>query len=813
MKLHLSGSQGLLQPRCLGAAAGLLLTAILSLAADNSYRQPPELVRDALRALPTPVVSVSPQRDYAIFLQPVRYPPIAEVAQPMLRLAGIRIDVHTNGMHLAPYYTSLLIRRLSDGQEIKVALPRDPKLGAPVWSPDGTRFAFTNTLADGIELWLGTTATGATRRALDRSAGVRINGVLPAQQREGMGPVAWMGDNRLLLVRLVPAARGAPPEESAIPQGPHVQESLGHAGPAPTYEDLLSSPHDEDLFDYYATSQLAYLDSATGQVSLLGKPGLYTIVRPSPDQRHLLVGYLHKPYSYQLPCGLFPEEIEVRDRGGKFEYKLASLPLAERVPLAGVRGGPRSIAWLPEKPATLTWAEALDHGNPKETVPFRDKILVLPAPFQTQPLEVFKTPERFRGMWPLANGQALVEDYERKERIVRTFEIDLEKPGLEGRVIFKRNERDEYHDPGNPVLKTTPDGRRIVIQTGDEIYLAGAGASPSGDHPFLDRFNLATLKSDRLFQTSDAYEAVVAMLDDAGTRLLTRRENPTEPPNYFLRTANSLKALTRYPNPMPQAAGITKQLVTYKRADGVPLSFTLYLPANYAPGKRLPTVVWAYPYEFSDAATAGQVTGHAAQAFPELNYHQLVALDGYALLDNAAMPIVGDADTVNNTYVEQLQMDAQAAIDKAVEMGVADRERIGVFGHSYGAFMTANLIAHTKLFRAAVAESGAYNRSLTPFGFQSERRTFWEAPEIYTKMSPFWFADKIKTPVLLIHGEADDNTGTYPIQSERFYAAIRGNGGTVRLVMLPAEAHGYRGEETMEHVLYEELTWFDKYLR
>jgi dipeptidyl aminopeptidase/acylaminoacyl peptidase len=790
-------------------AFSLLLPAVFLLAADSSYQLPPDAVRDALRALPVPAVSVSPQRDYAIFMQPVRYPPISEVAQPMLRLAGIRIDAHTNGMHLAPYYTSFAIRHLSDGQEIKLTLPQDAKVSAPVWSPDGTQFAFTNTLAYGIELWLGTAATGATRR-MD---GIKINGVVPVEPREGLGTVAWMGDNRTLLVRLVPAGRGSPPDEEAIPQGPHVQESLGHAGPAPTFEDLLSSAHDEDLFDYYATSQLAYLDAATGKVSPFGKPGLFSMVRSSPDQKHLLVGHLQRPYSYQLPSDYFPEDVEVWDRDGKFEYKVASLPLAEQVPLAGVRTGPRDIQWLPERAATLVWVEALDHGNPKETVPFRDRILTLQAPFEDQPREVFKTPERFREMWPLANGKALVEDYERQKRIVRTVEIDLEKPAMEGRVIFNRNERDEYHNPGNPVFKTTQDGRRIVIQTGDEIYLAGLGASPSGDHPFLDRFNLATGKSDRVFQTSDAYETVVALLNDSGTSLLTRRESPTEPPNYFIRAQNNLTALTHYPNPMPQAAGITKQLVTYKRADGVPLSFTLYLPANYTPGKRLPTLLWAYPYEFSDASTAGQVTGHAAQAFPELNYHQLVTLGGYALLDNAAMPIVGDPDTVNNTYIEQLQMDAQAAIDKAVDMGVADRERIGVFGHSYGAFMTANLIAHTKLFRAAVAESGAYNRTLTPFGFQAERRTFWEAPDIYTKMSPFWSADKIKTPVLLIHGEADDNTGTYPIQSERFYAAIRGNGGTVRLVMLPAEAHGYRGEETMEHVLYEELTWFDKFLR
>jgi len=787
----------------------LFLPATLLLAEDSLYRQPPAPVLDALRALPTPTISVSPQKDYAILMQAVRYPSIAEVAQPMLRLAGIRIDSNTNGMHLAANYTSFSIRRLSDGEEIKVALPREPKLSEPVWSPDGKQFAFTNTVAHGIELWIGASSTGATRKV----EGVSVNGVRPAGNGEGRASVEWLGDNRTLLVRLIPAGRGLPPAEMAVPKGPHVQESLGGAGPAPTFEDLLSTPHDEELFDYYATAQLAYLDSSTGKTSSLSKPGIFTAVRISPDQGHMLVSRLHKPYSYQLPSNSFPQEVEVWDRSGKTEYKVASLPLAEHVPLAGVRTGPRAIEWLPGKPATLTWVEALDGGNPKETVPNRDRILALATPFRDQPYEVFKTKERFRGMQPLADGKALVEEFERSKRVVRTMEIDLEKPGSTARVIFSRNERDEYHNPGAPVTKTMVDGRQTVLQSGSEIYLSGPGSSPDGDQPFLDRFNLASGKSERLFQSKDGYESIVAVLDDSGTRLLTRRESATEPPNYYIRSSGALKPLTHFANPMPQTAGIKKQLVTYKRADGVPLSFTLYLPADYTPGKRLPTVMWAYPYEFSDADTAGQVTGHEAQSFPVLNYHQLVTLHGYALLDNASMPIVGDPDTVNNTYVEQIQMDAQAAIDKAVEMGVADRDRIGVYGHSYGAFMTANLLAHTKLFHAAVAESGAYNRTLTPFGFQAERRTFWEASDVYTKMSPFWFADKIKTPVLLVHGEADDNTGTFPIQSERLYAAIRGNGGTVRLVMLPSEAHGYRGAETMEHVLYEELTWFDKYLK
>jgi dipeptidyl aminopeptidase/acylaminoacyl peptidase len=786
----------------IAAIAGL---AVLTFGQELVYQKPPEPVLDALRALPTPGISVSPQRDYAILTQAVRYPSIDEVAQPMLRLAGIRIDSSTNGMHLSQNYVSFTLRRLSDASEVKAAFPHDGNLGTPVWSPDGKQFAFTVTAQKGIDLWVATTATGQVHRV----EGVHLNGVVLGGARS----VDWMGDNHTLLVRLIPGNRGVVPVEATIPKGPHTQETMGNAGPAPTFEDLLSNAHDEDLFDYYATSQLAHVDVTTGKAVPFGKPAIYTTVRSSPDGNHLLVTHLHKPYSYQIPGTSFPQLVEVWNHEAKVEYTVADLPMADRVPLTGVRTGPRSVDWIEERPATLIWAEALDGGNTRQAAANRDKIMLVAAPFTNKPQEVYKTKERFRGIQTLADGKALVEDYNRVSRVIRTIEVDLNQPGVEGHVVFSRNERDEYHNPGAPVYKTAPNGRRAILQAGDEILLSGTGSSPDGDHPFLDRLNLSTGKANRLFQSKNGYESVIAVLDDTGSRLLTRRESPTEPPNYLIHEGATVKPVTQFPDPMPQAKGVTKQLVTYKRSDGVPLSFTLYLPADYKPGTRLPTLMWAYPYEYSDTDTAGQVTGHEAQAYTELNYHQLATLHGYALLDNASMPIVGDPDTVNNTYIEQIQMDAQAAIDKAVEMGVADRNRIGVFGHSYGAFMTANLIAHTKLFKVAVAESGAYNRTLTPFGFQSERRTFWEAPDVYTKMSPFWFAEQIKTPVLLIHGEADDNTGTFPIQSERLYAAIRGNGGIARLVMLPNEAHGYRGEQTMEHVLFEELAWFDKFLQ
>jgi dipeptidyl aminopeptidase/acylaminoacyl peptidase len=568
---------------------------------------------------------------------------------------------------------------------------------------------------------------------------------------------------------------------------------------------------------------------AGGAVTPIGKPGLLESVNLSPDGSAILVTRAHRPFSYLHAAREFPKEVEVWNQAGALVYKVASLPLQES-PLGGVAPGPRSIRWMTTAPATLFWVQALDGGNPKERVPHRDRLVAIKAPFQGDPVEIFKTEQRFQGI-QFGQGFALVEDSHRVTRVVRTFEIDPAKPNAEGKLIWSRNQQDRYKDPGRPVERRQQGGGRggggggggrgggggdsTLMQSGDSILLTGLGASPQGDRPFLDRFNLVTGKTERLFQCGeDSYEVVEAVLNDQGTSFITRRESPAEPPNYYLYNGTAKIALTSFKDPAPQLRRITKQLVTYKRADGVPLSFELYLPPDYKPGTKLPAVMWAYPREFNDAETAGQISGSTKRFTTIGGYSELFfLLEGYAVLDNAAMPVVGTIDVVNNTYVEQIVADAKAAIDKAAEMGVVDPNRVGVGGHSYGAFMTANLLAHCNLFRAGIAESGAYNRTLTPFGFQSERRSIWEAEDTYLRMSPFLFADKIKTPILLIHGAADDNSGTFPIQSERMYEAIRGNGGTVRLVFLPDEAHGYRAKETIEHVLWEKFTWFDKYVK
>lgn len=796
----------------------IALSAVCALGAAETYQKPPKAVMDVFNAPAIPVLTPSPSHAFAVQMQPVRYPSIAELSQPMYRIAGMRINPATNGLHNVVFNSSLELRKIPEGTEIHIALPPNAKLSGVHWSPDGKQFAFTNTTATGIELWVAD-VTGKAHRM----EGLRVNSVLGAAGGGRGGPalsndVQWMPDGKSLLVETVRANRGVAPAEPKVPIGPHVQESLGGGAPVATHEDMLQSPHDEDLFVYYATSQLASVDLATGKVTPIGKPGIISAVRISPNGRDLLVTTIHKPFSYLYPANSFPKEIEVWDMTGRVVKKVASLPLEDRVPINGVPMGPRSVQWQPSQPATLVWAEALDKGDLRNPAEYRDKIVTLKAPFTGEPVEVFKTEQRFQNMQMAAkSGMALVEDTNRRTRHIRTFLIDLNKPEQSANLIWDRNQQDRYHDPGAPVLEATANGSPAIVQDGDNIFLAGVGSSPTGDHPFLDRFNLATKTSERLFHCDDDhYEQVVTLLDNRGTKFLTRRESPTEPPNYYVRSAAGTEtALTKFPDPQPSIRGIHKELVRYKRGDGVELSFTLYLPADYKQGTRLPTVVWAYPYEYSDAATASQVSGSTKRFTEMTGYSDLFfALDGYAVLDNAAMPVVGsDPDSVNNSYIDQIVMDAKAAIEKATEMGVTDPNRVGVGGHSYGAFMTTNLLAHCDLFRAGIAESGAHNRTLTPFGFQSERRTLWQASDVYLKMSPFMYADKIKEPLLLIHGEADDNDGTFPVQSERMYEAVRGNGGTVRLVFLPYEAHGYRGKETIEDVLWEKFSWFNRYVK
>ena len=770
------------------------------------YQRPPKAITDILDPPPTPLVSISPTREHLLLIERLNYPTIANLAAPLLRLAGMRINPMTNGPQRAPRNVGLILQTLANGEQRRIALPDNARVGSSLWSPDGERLALLNTTADGIELWVANVAEGSARAI----PGITINAAYG-------NPLQWMPDSKTLLVQTVVTDRGQPPATPETPAGPTIQESSGRAGPVRTYQDLLQNARDEALFDYYCTSQLVLVGTTDDQLTSVGKPAIFRSVEPSPAGQHIQIARNHRPYSYVVPASRFPREVEIWDLSGNVVCKLASLPLQDRIPIQGVATGPRSYHWRPTEPATLVWAEALDGGDPAKDVPHRDRIQMLSAPFNWEPVELATTQERYSGItWGQHDGLALLRDYDRDRRWTRTVLIKADQPAQPRRLVWERSINDRYGNPGTPMMRSLANGQRVIWQHGNHIFLNGGGATPQGDRPFLDRFDLITFKSERIFQCDDSsYESLIALVADDASQFITRYETKNDPPNYFLRSSGGSKqGLTDFVDPMPQLREIRKELVTYAREDGVQLSFTLYLPPGYQEGERLPTVVWAYPREYNDPATAGQVSG-STNRFTRIAgpSHLFFLTQGYAILDRVTMPVVGDPKTANDTFVEQIVASAKAAIDKADEMGVTDRNRVGVGGHSYGAFMTANLLAHCDLFRAGIARSGAYNRTLTPFGFQNERRTFWEAPDIYFKMSPFMAADKINEPILLVHGEADNNSGTFPIQSRRLYQAIRGNGGTARYVTLPHESHGYAARQSIEHTLYEMIEWFEQHVK
>ena len=794
---------------CLSLTASLLAAAA---PAEGEYRTPPQNVVDIVDAAPPPRVSTSPDASWMLLVERPAMPSIEDVARPWIGLAGLRLDPALNARHRTSFETGLTLRDRAGERSVELDLPEDARIASLSWSHDSVHFGFTLVGDDGLELWLGTVPDGELVRV-----GAGLNGMF------GSG-WTWMPDGEGVVVAFVPADRGEAPAAQRVPTGPTTMETSGGASPLRTYQDLLSSPHDEDLFEHHAASRLAVINPWT-QSTLVFEPALITDFEPSPDGKHLLVTRLKRPFSYLMPYWNFPHTIEVWGVLPGPPTVVADVPLAENIPIGGVRLGRRNVSWRADSgdgPQRLVFVEALDGGDPKAEVEHRDRWYSLEAPFDGEPTALFETEERAMGMtWMDTPGHVLASEYDRDRRWLRTTLRDLNDPTAEPRVVEDRSIRERYANPGRMLMRASADGVWRVRQDGDWVYRSGAGSSPEGDRPFLDRQNLTTLETERLWRCEPGhYESVAAVVDSSAERaptIITVHESPEEPPNYRLRDLaedGAPVALTHFPDPTPQLRGISKRLVTYERADGVPLSATLYLPADYEEGTRLPLVVWAYPIEFNDKATAGQVSGSDSR-FTRIggSSHLFFLTQGYAVMDRATMPIIGDAETMNDTFIEQIVGAAQAAIDHAVELGVADGERVGVGGHSYGAFMTANLLAHCDLFDAGIARSGAYNRTLTPFGFQSERRTLWQARDVYAMISPFFHADKINEPLLMIHGEKDSNSGTYPIQSERMYHAIKGNGGTARLVLLPEEDHGYRARESVLHTLAEMIDWFDTHVK
>ena len=796
----------------------LLWAALLPFCANAQvhldYQKPPREILELVDVPLPPSVLLDDPEETMILLYRDAYLTIEELSREELRLAGLRIDPVTHIGSRTRYYKDLKIKYLTQEQapvlEVK-GLPDQPLLDNLTWSPDQLKLAFTHTTSTGVELWV----LDLPSASAERLTPPLVNACLD-------DPIQWFGDSRALLVKMVPAdAEPLIDAGEAVPTGPTISVADGSKAQNPTYQDLLKNGNDEHNFEQLARSELHKI-SLDGQDEQWMGPAMYDLISFSPDGAYVMVTTVEKPFSYLVPYYRFPSVTTIYTSQAEKVETVVQVPLTEELPkgFMATRTGRRNLEWRNDRPSTLVFATALDEGDPENEAAFRDEVFQLEAPFHGTPVSMLKTINRYAGIqW--GDGQlAIATDRWWDNRNSKTYLFSPDDASREPVILYDRNYQDRYSDPGRFVTHRNTYGSRVLTIQKNQLFLIGSGYTEEGQFPFLDRLNLKTGETKRLYQSaySDKLENL-SQYDPEKNRLLVRIESPTDYPNYYFRDLKKkdLTQITDFENPFSSIQDVHKELLTYQREDGLELSGTLYLPVGYdiQTKEKCPMILWAYPREYKDRASASQTTANP-NSFTSPNYGSPVfwVTRGYVVLDGASFPIVGEGDEEpNDSFIKQLVANAKAAIDAVDRLGYIDRSKVAVGGHSYGAFMVANLLSHSDLFAAGIARSGAYNRTLTPFGFQSEERTYWEAPGVYYDMSPFMHADEMKTPLLLIHGEADNNSGTFPLQSIRYFNALKGLGATVRLVLLPDESHGYQARESILHVLWEQDQWLEKYLK
>jgi len=801
----------------------IIKTTLLSLflitsmyAQENiTFQKPSQEILELADFERAPSISMDSKLDYMLLTYRSTYKTLMDLNVNEMRLAGLRIDVNTNISSTVTYITNLKVRKVKDTQEVQVkGLPANPRITNITWSPDQSKLAFTNTIENGVELWVLDVKSAQATKLTEANLNANIG-----------NPITWFRDGQSILINQIPANRPNLIDTSKnIPTGPIVSVSEGVVSQNRTYQDLLKNKADETNFETLVTSELYKID-LNGNKTLFKKGDLYVGTSFSPDGEYLMLTTLQKPFSYLVALNRFPMKSVVYTKEGKEVKEVNDIPLNEVMPkgFMAVREGKRNMGWRADKPATLYFVEALDGGDPANEVAYRDEVFNWEAPFNNAPTSIVKLTQRYGGITWGNDDIALVSDQWYDTRNVRTFMINPSTSNENPVKIEDRNSQDAYSDPGNFELKRNEYGRYVLAINDNKMYLIGDGYTSKGQFPFIDEFDIKTKNKKRLYQSNytDKKESIQSIEDIKKGLVLVSIQSPTEYPNYYFRNIkkkNDLKAITHFKNPFESLNGVYKEVITYKREDGLELSGTLYLPKGYDRKKKaekLPLLIWAYPREFKDKNSAGQVTNNPNEfTFPYYGSFVYWVSKGYAVLDDASFPIVGEGtEEPNDTYVQQLVANGKAAIDAVDKLGFIDRKRVGVGGHSYGAFMTANLLTYSDLFAVGIARSGAYNRTLTPFGFQTEQRNYWEVPEVYNTMSPFMNAEKMKTPMLLVHGEAYNNPGTFTLQTERYFQALKGLGAPVRMVILPKESHSYVAKENILHLLWEQDQFLEKHLK
>jgi dipeptidyl aminopeptidase/acylaminoacyl peptidase len=792
----------------------LLLTFFVINAQENiTYQKPSAEILALADYERAPSVSMDTKKEYMLLSYRNTYKSLNDINQEEMRLGGLRINPITNISSTVTYINNLKIRKISAKEEIQVTgLPSNARLTNISWSPNETKIAFTHTTNTGVELWYIDVASASAKKITTDNLNANLG-----------SPYNWMKDNQTLLVKVLPKNRQALiNEKKELPKGPTVSVSDGSKSQNRTYQDLLKNKNDEANFDALVTSEL-YKISLSGTMELYKSAAIYAGESFSPDGNYVMLTTIQKPYSYIVPMSRFPQKSIVYDVSGKEIKVVNEVPLTEIMPkgFSSVRKGKRSMNWRADKPASLVYVEALDEGDQAKKVDYRDEIFQWNAPFNSEAIAMMKTQQRFEGIMWGNDTFAIAYDSWYDTRNTKTYLVNPSSPNDAPKIISDRNSQDIYADPGNFETKKNEFGRYVIATENGNAYLIGDGNTKDGQFPFIDEFNLKTLKTKRLYTSNskDKKEDLLSIEDYKKGTVLVMIQSKNDYPNYYFRNIKSgkLSPITSFKNPFESIKNVYKEVIKYKRKDGVDLSGTLYLPAGYDRTKKekLPLLIWAYPAEFKDKNSAGQSDKNPNEfTFPNYGSFVYWVTKGYAVLDDASFPIIGEGTTEpNDTFISQLVDDAEAAINAVDNLGYINRKKVAVGGHSYGAFMTANLLTHSNLFACGIARSGAYNRTLTPFGFQSEQRNYWDVPTVYNEMSPFMNADKMKTPLLLVHGDADNNPGTFTLQSERYFQALKNLGAPVRLVLLPKESHGYAAKENILHLLWEEDQFLEKYLK
>lgn len=797
------------------ASVSLLFLSYIGIAQENvTYQKPPKEILELADFERAPSVSMDTKKEYMLLSYRNTYKSLDDLNQEEMRLGGLRINPITNISSTVTYINNLKIRKVKDKNEIQVkGLPENAKITNVSWAPNEKVIAFTNTTSNGVELWTIDVATAQAKKITSDNLNANLG-----------NPYSWLKDSQQLLIRVIPSNKSKLIDEKKdLPKGPIVSESEGKVSQNRTYQDLLKNKTDEANFEALVTSELKTVD-LTGSMKNLKSAGMYAGETFSPDGNYLMITTIEKPFSYIVPLSRFPQKTTIYDSNGNEIKVVNEVPLSEIMPkgFSSTRTGKRSMGWRADQPATLHFVEALDGGDQANKVEFRDELFLWEAPFNQAPKSLMKIPQRYSGvMWGNATT-AIVMDSWYDTRNAKAYLINPTNTAMAPKIIEDRNSQDVYSDPGSFEMKKNEFGRYVIAIENNKGYLIGDGFTKEGQYPFIDEFDFGTLKTKRLYTSNmkDKKEDLMSIEDLKKGDVLVMIQSKNEYPNYYYRNLKSKKLtpITAFKNPFESLKNVHKEVITYQRKDGVTLSGTLYLPAGYdrtKKDKKLPLLIWAYPREYKDKNSAGQSTQNPNEfTFPYYGSFVYWVTRGYAVLDDAAFPIIGEGTSEpNDTFIEQLVNNAEAAINAVDQLGFINKSKVGVGGHSYGAFMTANLLTHSNLFACGIARSGAYNRTLTPFGFQSEQRNYWDVPKIYNGMSPFMNAEKMKTPMLLTHGEADNNPGTFTLQTERYFQALKGLGAPVRMVILPKESHSYVAKENILHLLWEQDQFLEKHLK